>query len=198
MTEGDGTGEMGHIGLMGKTRTNKPTWSDVKSVAASLDQKQLLALLGDLYRHSRDNQAFLHARFGIGADPLGPYKVTIDECMYPDVLKNTPIQISKAKRAISSYVKAAGDPIGEAELMVFFVECGNSFTLEYGDINEGFYDALNTMYRRSIRKVLSLPEEQQGKFRDRLRNIMESSSGIGWGYHDMLCDDYYNAFPEEE
>ena len=123
---------------------------------------------------------------------------TIYECMYPDILKNRPIQISQAKRAISSYVKAAGDPIGEAELMVFFVECGNRFTLEYGDIDEGFYDALNRMYHRSIKKVLSLPEEPRRKFHDRLRSIMESSSGIGWGYHDMLCDDYYNALPEEE
>jgi hypothetical protein len=27
---------------------------------------------------------------------------------------------------------------------------------------------------------------------------MTSSSGIGWGYHDMICDDYYGAFPEDE
>ena len=183
---------------MGKRRTNKPTWSDVKSALANLDQKQLLALLSDLYRYSRDNQAFLRARFGIGVDPLAPYKETIEECMYPDVFKDKPIQISKAKRAISSYTKAAGDPVGEAELMVFFVECGNRFTLEYGDIDEGFYDALNRMYQRSIKKVLRLPEEHRRKFQDRLKDIMESSSGIGWGYHDMLCDDYYDAFPEEQ
>lgn len=118
--------------------------------------------------------------------------------MHPDIYSNKPIQIAKAKKAISSYSKAVGDPLGVTELMVFFVECGNSFTVNFGDIDEGFYDSLNGMYRRAIQKVLSLPEEQRSVFRDRLEEIMTSSSGIGWGYHDMISDDYYSAFPEEE
>ncbi len=80
---------------------------------------------------------------------------------------------------------------------MFFVECGNNFTMNFGDIDEGFYDALNRMYQRAIKKTLSLPEEYQREFQDRLKDIMTSSSGIGWGYHDMLCDDHYSAFPEE-
>jgi hypothetical protein len=31
-----------------------------------------------------------------------------------------------------------------------------------------------------------------------LKAIMTSSSNIGWGYHDALCDDYREAFPEDE
>ncbi len=27
---------------------------------------------------------------------------------------------------------------------------------------------------------------------------MTSSSNIGWGYHDMLVEDYYEAFPDDE
>jgi len=77
---------------------------------------------------------------------------------------------------------------GKIELMIFFVECGNKFTLDFGDIDEGFYDALNQMYQRAIRSVLSLPEEQRSEFQERLEKIMTSSSGIGWGYHDMLVE----------
>lgn len=183
---------------MAKRKSSSATWSDVKPAVVNLDQEQLLRLVADLYRFSKENRAFLHARFGVGDDPLAPYKKTIDECMYPDVRKNKPIQISKAKKAISSYSKAVGDPLGETELMVFFVECGNSFTVDFGDIDEGFYDALNRVYQRAIEKVLSLPEDHQQEFQDRLRDIVTSSSGIGWGYHDMLCHDYYSAFPEEE
>ena len=73
---------------------------------------------------------------------------------------------------------------------------GNSFTVDYGDIDEAFYDALNRMYRRAIDKILGLPEEKQDGFRGRLEEIMTSSLHIGWGYHDMLCEDYYMAFPD--
>ncbi|MBI5572912.1 MAG: hypothetical protein HY914_23415 [Desulfomonile tiedjei] len=163
-----------------------------------MDQKQLVQLVGDLYRLSKENREFLHTRFEAGDDPLAPYKKTIRESMYPDVYKNKPIQISKAKDAIRRYSKAVGDPLGEAELMTLFVECGNSFTVEFGDIDEGFYSALNFMYKRTIEKMLSLPVEQRSDFRNRLEEIMTSSSNIGWGYHDELLHDFYEAFPEEE
>ena len=183
---------------MPNRKSRGQTWSNVKAAIASMDEKQLISLVSDLYRLSRENQAFLHARFHVGDDTLGPYKKTISACMYPDVYSNKPIQISKAKKAISSYSKAVGDSLGEAELMTFFVECGNSFTVEFGDIDEAFYDALNRMYRRAIDKVLTLPEDARSEFQSRLEVIMTSSSNIGWGYHDALCDDYYNAFPEDE
>ena len=118
--------------------------------------------------------------------------------MYPDVYTNKPIQISKAKKAISNYSKAIGDPVGEAELITFFVECGNSFTVNFGDIDGAFYDSLNRMYQRAIEKALGLPEKLRSSFQERLKRIMISSSDIGWGYHDMLCDDYYKAFPNDE
>ena len=115
----------------------------MKAGVVNVDQKQLLKLVADLYRLSKENQAFLHARFAVGDDPLGPYKKTINACMYPDIYSNKPIQVSKAKRAISSYSKAVGDSLGETELVTFFMECGNNFTVNFGDIDEAFYDALN-------------------------------------------------------
>jgi len=87
----------------------------VKSAVVDLDQKQLLKLVADLCRFSKENQTFFNARFGVGDDPIGSYKKTIDECMHPDIYSNKPIQIAKAKKAISSYSKAVGDPLGVTE-----------------------------------------------------------------------------------
>jgi hypothetical protein len=183
--------------LGAKRESSRHLWSEVKTAIVGLGEKQLIKLISDLYSLSRENQTFLHARFTTGGDTLDPYKKIIEASMYPDVYRNKPVEVSKAKKAISSYSKAVGDPFGVAELMVFFVECGNSFTVDFGDMDEGFYDALNRMYRRAINEVLSLPEEEQDRFRERLEEIMTSSSNIGWGYHDMLWEDYYEAFPDE-
>jgi hypothetical protein len=118
--------------------------------------------------------------------------------MFPDVMKNKPIQISTAKKAISAYAKAVGDAKGAAELMTYFVECGNKYAVEFGYSDEGLYDALLRMYERAIKKVLSLAANEQHEFRERLRIIMVSSNGIGWGYHDGLCEQYCEGFPEDE
>jgi hypothetical protein len=181
-----------------KAKRRGPSWSDVKESIVALDRSELIQQIASLYGLSKGNRDFLHARFSIGDDPIGPYKRIIEECMFPDLFKNKPIQISTAKKAINEYSKAVGGAKGEAELMTYFVKCGNRFTVEYGDIGEGFYDALLRMYARAIKKVLSLPDEEQHEFRERLKTIMVSSDGIGWGYHDGLCEQYDERFLEDE
>jgi hypothetical protein len=99
---------------------SKPTWTDVKAELARLDRPGLLALIQDLYAAHKDNQNFLHARFGLGEDVLQPYKETLDRWLWPDVLRNQDTSVVKAKQAISSYKKAVGDSMGLAELMVFY------------------------------------------------------------------------------
>src|SRR5213592_384958 len=64
----------------------QPTWADVKAKLAAFDRTGLLELIHHLYAAHNDNQAFLHARFGLGQDVLEPYKKTIDRwfsCMVP-------------------------------------------------------------------------------------------------------------------
>jgi len=62
-----------------------PTWTDVKAKLEGLDQSGLLGLIRDLYTAHKDNQAFLHARFGLAEDVLEPYKRTIEQWLCPDV-----------------------------------------------------------------------------------------------------------------
>jgi hypothetical protein len=179
---------------MPSKKSNSPTWSDLKKVISDLEHNETLQLVRDLYQLSETNKEFLHARFLMVDDPLKPYKDKIKDCMYPNVMRDKPLRISRAERAISEYSKAADDDKGEAELMVFFVECGNKFTIELGDIDANFYDSLTLMYDKAIEKILSLKDSEQEQFKNRLKQIMDSSSGIGWGYHDELCDLYYDAF----
>ena len=48
-----------------------------KGKARSLRPCRVSRFLSDLHSLSRDNQAFLHARLGLGPDPLAPYKAII-------------------------------------------------------------------------------------------------------------------------
>jgi hypothetical protein len=101
---------------------SQPTWTDVKAKLADFDRAALLGLIQSLYSAHKDNQMFLHSRFGLGGDVLEPYKKIIDRWLWPDVLRNQDTSVSQAKRAISDYKKAVGDSEGVAELMVFYCE----------------------------------------------------------------------------
>ncbi|MDF3887881.1 hypothetical protein [Cupriavidus basilensis] len=59
------------------TQKTTTTWIDVRTKLADLDRAGLLSLMHlmqDMYAASKDNQAFLHARFGLGGDVLKPCK----------------------------------------------------------------------------------------------------------------------------
>jgi hypothetical protein len=64
---------------------SSPTWTDVKIKLAAFDRAALLDLIHNLYTAHKDNQLFLHARFGLEKDVLEPYKRILDRWLWPDV-----------------------------------------------------------------------------------------------------------------
>ena len=174
----------------------KQTWSAVKSTVSKLSRDDLLSLVAELYRLSKQNQNFLHARFANAEAAMEDCKKIISDCLYPDVQRDRPLQVAKAKKAVTDFCKAVGEPVLHAELMVFFLEQGNAFTVEYGDIDAGFYDALLAMARGAVQSICGLPQEMQEAYGERLAELVRSSSCIGWGYHDGLKQIYSAAFPD--
>jgi hypothetical protein len=176
-----------------KPKKTSPTWNDVKAKVADFDRAGLLGLLQDLYAASKDNQAFLHARFGLGADPLEPYKVIINRWLWPNVLKDQSTSVSTAKKAIADYKKATGQPEGLAELMVFYCECAAGFS-DSVDYEDGVYfDALMSMFEQALKISITLPVDQRDVLIDRLDDVRRISNDFGYGLGDgmnMLFAEY--------
>jgi hypothetical protein len=97
-------------------RKQKPTWSDLKRQLADLDRRALLGLIQDLYTASKNNQAFLHARFALGEDVLDPYKATIDRWVCPDVMRNQDISVAKCEYVRLNRPRTPSDVAGTHKL----------------------------------------------------------------------------------
>ena len=180
---------------MKNQKSKKPTWIDVKKSIKDIEGPHLIELVKELYQLSDENRDFLHARFLGGTASLKKYRKTIQNSLYPDIMDDDDsFDFEKAENAIKTYAKATNDDEGVADLMIYYVECGNKFTLDYGDINEVFYDALVEMYEKAVKFVCKMPKKKQETFRKRLKIIMTSANGIGWGYYDDLCHYYSEAF----
>ena len=178
----------------------KPRWSDIKKQISALEQAELVRLVRSLYELGKSNRDFLRARFAKADDGLHPYREVIDRCLYPDVNRSWSFQVAEAKRAISHYTKAVPeDRKGAADLMTYFVECGTRFCLDYQYLDDDpLFLALLRMFDRAVRAVLELPETDRDDFRQRLREIVISSSEMTWGYYEELSDQYDNAFPAKD
>jgi hypothetical protein len=165
---------------------SQPTWTDVKAKLAAFDRAALLDLLHHLYAAHKDNQAFLHARFGLGQDVLDPYKKTIDRWLWPDPFRNQDTSVSKAKQAISHYKKAVGDPAGLTELMVFYCEQAAGYCQDIGYQEEGFFDALLRMFEQALQSANSLPALGRECLITRLNRVREISHTFGYGVGDDM------------
>ena len=166
------------------TKKASPTWSEVKTKLADFDRAGLLGLIQDLYATNKDNQVFLHARLHLGDEPLKPYKATISRWIYPDIMKNQDISVSKAKKAISDYKKAIGQPDGMAELSVYYCEQIFVFLDSCGMDDESYFSSLVLMFEQAIKSVMALPDAQQPPYINRLDPMRAAGHNIGWGVGD--------------
>ena len=165
---------------------SKAAWSRVKAKLAALDHSAVLGLLHDLYTASKDNQAFLHARFGLGDDVLVPYKKTISRWLWPDVLRNQDVSASKAKQAISDYKKAVGEPAGVSELLVCYCEHAAGFSQDVGFQDEGYFNALVRMFEQAINLVATLDAKSRDDYMMRLDRVRQISHNFGYGVGDDM------------
>ena len=171
-----------------RTSQSQPRWTDVKAKLTSLDRIGLIGLVQDLYALHRDNQTFLHTRFGLGKDVLKPYKETLDRWLWPDVMRNQDISVAKAKQAISSYRKAVGEPAGLAELMVSYCENAAGFSNDVGYQDEGYFDALVHMFEQALKVTRQLSAADRDALIARLDRVRSISHNLGYGVgDDMDC-----------
>jgi hypothetical protein len=165
---------------------SQPTWADVKAKLADFDRTALLGLIQSLYGAHKDNQTFLLARFGLPEDVLEPYKKTIDRWLWPDVLRRQDTSVSQAKRAISDYKKAVGDPEGLAELMVFYCERAAGFCGDVGNDDEGYFDALARMFEQALKLVNALSAHRRDDLITRLNRVRVIGHEFGYGVGDDM------------
>jgi len=165
---------------------SQPKWTDVKAKLTSFDRPALLGLIQDLYSAHKDNQTFLHARFGLGEDMLRPYKETIDRWLWPDAFSRQVPSVLKAKQAISNYKKAVGDPTGLAELMVFYCEQACGFASDLGYQDESYLNALVRMFEQALATANTLPTDTGDALIARLDRVRTVGHECAYGVGDDM------------
>jgi hypothetical protein len=181
-----------------RSKIVSPTWSDVRAALLDFDRAGLRGLVQDLYTASKDNQAFLHARLGLGADQLRPFKASISKWISPDLMKGQPISPSKAKKAIADYKKAIGRADGMAELSIFYCEEAFGFLESCGIEDESYFAALIRMYGRSIEFVSSLSPAERTTYIQRLDSLRSRGRNVGWAVEEEFNSLWHAAALDEQ
>ena len=182
---------------MAEKKSTLPSWNAVKAALQSFDRAGLLGLVQDLYAVDKNNEAFLHARLGLGTDQLGPYKTIISRWICPDLMSSQSVSVSKAKKAIADYKKAIGEPTGLAELSIYYCEEAFSFLESFGFEDESYFVALIRMYDQAVKRVLNLHVAERQAYANRLGNLRSRARTFGWGIGDEVNSIWHEAGLDE-
>lgn len=72
--------------------------------------------------------------------------------------------------------------------MLTYVENGTQFTREFGDINEAFYNSLESVLHEMTQLLRKDDPSLYPEFRERIQRLGDHADYIGWGYGDYLRD----------
>ncbi len=171
----------------------------IRSRLLSWEPAQLVRLIGELYRLSRENQRFLDARLADASKQLPAYRRLVADCLFPDPLrKGAKVRIAEAKRTISQYQRATGDRAGTVDLMLTFVEMGTAFAVDLGYCEDGFFTSLEKMLSRALNLLHDGSDDLRHSMRPRLIRLSASARGLGWGYGDFVVDEIADAVNSDE
>lgn len=181
---------------------NPGSWSSVRQYLVSLDKRALLALVKNLYESDGTNRDFIHARSRSethDAEILEKYRSKIVKQFFP-ARGDGKLDLREARKAVRDYRMATGDFSGTAELLMTYVENGTKFTHKFGDMDEQFYDSIESALKELTVLLRGKARAIYPQFRDRLAKIERMADGIGWGFHDFVADiigqleeEFYNA-----
>ena len=168
-------------------------WTAASRLLRNLETDEMLDMFRQLYLLSPDNAKLIDSKFkqGGGGKLLEEYRQKIEHEFFPPgrFCPDSFPRMGWMKSLIRDYRKGTGDLPGTAELMVTFQEQGMLFTMEYGDINERFYDSLLSGMNDLITVLTKDAPELFPAFRDRLIEIVRRVFGrVGWGYGDGLYE----------
>lgn len=164
---------------------------ELKKALESFDKKKLIDLISNLYDKNKSVKEYLD--YYVNPDEKGTlksYKSKVREAFYPK--RGFGFKIALGKKAISDFKKLKPSADSLIDLMMCYVESGVDFTNDFGDINEGFYSSLESVYYDAMKLI-----DKNGlhdKYKNRAYEILKETENIGWGFHDSLSDFYYQIY----
>jgi hypothetical protein len=180
------------------TKTKKASpWLEIKGILNQCSHNDLIGLTSELYALSKTNKNFLEARFINNEDIIDHYKDLIQKYLAPAEpwKKSQQVSLKDAKKVLSDYKKATGNKIAIIDLMVHYVECGNDFTLQFGDLDEPYYASIESVFESALKLMKTFDDHEVDDFIARLKEVVRKADGIGWGYHDAIEEMMSKAYP---
>lgn len=164
--------------------------TELKKYLMSLDQATLVGEVVELYRSFDRVKDYYETKLNSesASTVLEKYKDIITLEFFPKRGFGK-ARLSVARKAVLDFKKVTKNPNQVIDIMLHYVEVGCQFTDEYGDIDEPFYNSMESMYESALKLIIKT--EAQQHYYSRCRQIAKNAVE-GWGFRDQLEDLFEN------
>ncbi|MDK2905992.1 MAG: hypothetical protein PWQ67_337 [Clostridia bacterium] len=168
--------------------------SELKKILNQQSRETLMDLLIESYKVIPQVKEYITAKYA-EQDTIEQifeaYKNKIHDVFFPQNMR-AQFKIGEARKAVNDFKKLCSDEKLLIDLMLYYVEMGVEFTNTYGDISESFYSSIESMYQSIVNSINKHKDpEIFNILSNRLKAVVDDTSGIGWGFHDVLGSTYY-------
>jgi uncharacterized protein DUF6155 len=164
----------------------------IKTLLKDLEPDELREVILELCKLSPKNRQFLELYLQGSNETdlnviMGDAKKKLHGCFYGRS-QFPKLDLRGARKVMAEYAKLLKDhPRLGAELKLYYVEVGTSVAEQFGDMYEGFYSSLVSMFT-SFCKDLTKQTDWYGDFEKRISTLQSATSHMGWGYGDDIED----------
>lgn len=176
----------------------------VKELRSFLNQQsdeELISQIVELFQTFEEVKEFYQIRLNLDSDEDAVRKVYEEKIRKvffpkrPSLARDFP-RYSDARKVITKYKKVSVTKESVILLMLFYVEMGCKFTQTYGDIDEPFYNSMESMFAAAVKEIVKY--DLQEEFEIYCQEIVNMASGTGWGFHDGLDYIFNKGFKKTE
>lgn len=164
----------------------------LKQNLSQLSKDQLIKHIIELNKRYKSVKEYHSIFFNQDIDTMiKKYKKQIENEFYP-MRGNPKMRLSVARKAITEAKKLGLPAENMADLMLYYVETGVAFTNDYGDIDEPFYNSMESMFEKAL--VFMQKESVIDAFKQRIKTIAQNSEDTGWGFGDYINNLNYEFY----
>lgn len=165
--------------------SKKLSLTELKQQLFHKTHAELIEEIAQLYKKFPSVKEYYQASFSDDdAEVLDKYKDIIRGEFLMRGNRFPKMRLSVARKAVNDFKKISPSIYRIADIMITYVEAGVSCTNEFGDIDEPFYNSMESMYEAALKYIVK--ENLFAEFDGRLKDIVFNTRHTGWGFHDQL------------
>lgn len=163
--------------------------SKLKKHLLALPKERIVEIVLELYDARKEAKEYLEFYLAPNSEEeLQKCKKAVKQEFFPTRGFSERPSFAKCRKIISDFQKLKPQPTDVADLMLFYIEQGCAYTMEYGDMWEQYYETLERNFEKAMNFIFM--HQLLSLYHERIERMIQSVRECGWGFYDSLEDIY--------